>query len=76
MEIIEKLQNGPIAASIDGDSMRYYAPKSDIIRCTRQKDVNHAVLIVGYTPTYWIIKNSWGTSFGKDGFANVSRLRN
>ena len=22
--------------------------------------VDHAVLTVGYTPTHWIIKNSWG----------------
>lgn len=40
--------------------------------------INHAVLIVGYKddPTirnggYWIVKNSWGSSFGYNGFYNV-----
>jgi rhodanese-related sulfurtransferase/C1A family cysteine protease len=40
--------------------------------------INHAVVIVGYKddPTidnggYWIVKNSWGTGFGYDGFYNV-----
>lgn len=50
--------------------------------------VNHAVLAVGYgvcdgvdptcgsTPAgtpYWIVKNSWGTSFGMDGFFYIMR---
>jgi inhibitor of cysteine peptidase len=40
--------------------------------------VNHAVLLVGWddatSPPSWIMKNSWGTSWGPNGgFANISR---
>ncbi|KAH9320632.1 hypothetical protein KI387_015271 [Taxus chinensis] len=44
-------------------------------------DVNHAVLAVGYgvseegTP-YWIIKNSWGGSWGVDGYFNMEMGKN
>jgi cathepsin H len=44
-----------------------------------QSDVNHAVLAVGYGHSdeqdmdYWIIKNSWGTEWGDEGFFKIQR---
>ncbi|CAM6001580.1 unnamed protein product, partial [Sphagnum balticum] len=28
----------------------------------------HAVLCVGYTPEYWIMRNSWGSNWGQGGY--------
>lgn len=37
------------------------------------KDINHAVLLVGYNKDdSWIVKNSWGTSWGEQGFITLS----
>ena len=41
-------------------------------------DVNHAVLAVGYGTDdsgmdYWMVKNSWGTSWGDKGFFKIER---
>jgi cathepsin L len=33
--------------------------------------VNHAVVIVGCTPTNWIIRNSWGSDWGESGFIRI-----
>lgn len=41
--------------------------------CKATDPVNHAVLLVGYTPEYWIIKNSWGDDWGEDGYIRVTR---
>ena len=47
------------------------------------EDVNHAVLAVGYdakpadgSMPYWIIKNSWDTTWGEDGYFKMEMGRN
>lgn len=56
----------------------YYSSKTNpsILSCKRNNSsggINHAVLLVGYTPNSWIIKNSWGTNWGAGGYAYVTR---
>jgi len=38
--------------------------------------VNHAMLVVGYTPTEWILKNWWGDSWGENGYMRLARNKN
>ncbi|MFM7980499.1 MAG: C1 family peptidase, partial [Candidatus Fonsibacter sp.] len=35
--------------------------------------LDHAVVLVGYTPGYYIMKNSWGTSWGNYGYMYMAR---
>ena len=65
---------GPVAVSLEssGDAFQNYAggifPGS---MCGT--DVDHAVAVVGFGPGYWIVKNSWGTSWGEDGYMRIQR---
>jgi C1A family cysteine protease len=53
-------------------------------RCSdpEENDVNHAITIVGYgthsghgCKDYWLIRNSWGSSWGDDGFFKLCAER-
>ncbi|CAH1635836.1 unnamed protein product [Spodoptera littoralis] len=79
--------NGPISAAINSESMARYTKGIDepTVENCNPKNLNHAVLIVGYsvyvdeagkkTP-YWVIKNSWGTEWGENGYYYLVRGRN
>jgi C1A family cysteine protease len=38
--------------------------------------INHAILAVGYTSSYFIVKNSWGTSWGSSGYIYMAKGKN
>lgn len=37
--------------------------------------MDHAVLLVGYSPEYWIVKNQWGKDWGEDGYIRITKSR-
>jgi len=70
---------GPVSVAIDAE-FDFQNYKSGIYTSTEcgTKYLNHGVLVVGYGVTssgnkYYIIKNSWGTSWGMDGYAYWNR---
>jgi hypothetical protein len=54
----------------------YRSGVADPPRCDDGVPSFQPVLVVGYTPTYWIVKNSYGTSWGQSGYLYLARGRN
>ncbi|NP_001312881.1 low-temperature-induced cysteine proteinase-like precursor [Nicotiana tabacum] len=70
----------PVSVGIDGSSLDFQLYRGGIYdgECSSNPDdLSHAVVIVGYgsegDDDYWIIKNSWGTSWGMEGYAYIRR---
>jgi len=71
---------GPIAIGAHADPWKQY--KSGILTSCGSKTaaVDHAIVIVGYGTEsgkdYWLIRNSWGESFGESGYIRIGRGSN
>ncbi|KAK0042778.1 cathepsin O [Biomphalaria pfeifferi] len=70
--------HGPIAVAIDATTWHNYI--GGIIQFHCYNNLNHAVQIVGYNlegdVPYYIIRNSWGTNFGDQGYIYVKYGKN
>ena len=66
---------GPVSVAIDAShhSFMFYSQGIYEEPACSHEDIDHAVLIVGYGPDYWIIKNSWGTEWGEEGYMKMKR---
>jgi len=74
--LAQALNQGPVAIAfeIKGGFNQY---KSGILRVTGcGATPHHAMAVVGYTSTYWDIKNSWGPNWGDQGFIKFDRRVN
>jgi len=78
--------NGPVSIAIDVTEERFMFYKDGIFvddTCSNDEDsLNHGVLAVGYGRNatsdgkemdYWIVKNSWGPSWGMNGYILMAR---
>lgn len=72
---------GPISVSFDATSeLQNY--KGGILRDTscQSQDLNHAGLLVGYGnedgKEFYIVKNSWGDSWGERGYFRLEKISN
>jgi len=78
-EIVKLLAyHGPLVAAVDATSWQDYL--GGVVQFHCENNRNHAVQIVGYDLTadipYYIVRNSWGPSFGIDGYIHIAIGKN
>jgi len=76
----DAIQTGPVSVAIEADQSIFQFYKSGILDGNCGKNLDHGVLAVGYKSDankgYWIVKNSWGASWGNQGFVWIRAFKN
>jgi cathepsin L len=75
---------GPISVCIDAGVLSFMLYESGIYTDTtcsnNPSDLDHAVVVVGYgtsgSQAYWIVRNSWNTWWGEEGYIRIARNAN
>lgn len=78
LHLKEAVSNGPVSIAIEADTKTFQLYKSGIITSDScGTSLDHGVLIVGYgnedNTDYWLVKNSWSSSWGDEGYVKIAR---
>merc|ERR1712084_184197 len=75
--LMSAVQQQPVSIAIEADKMAFQSYKSGILSSTCGSNLDHGVLLVGYGTDggkdYWKVKNSWGTTYGENGYVRLLR---
>merc|ERR1712232_1354736 len=67
------LQNSPISVAIEADQAAFQMYSGGVIQSGCGSNLDHGVLAVGVNSDGSIkVKNSWGTSWGVNGYVNIA----
>jgi len=76
----DALAAGPVSVAIEADQSIFQFYRSGVLDGACGRNLDHGVTAVGFgadsSTGYWIVKNSWGTSWGNQGYVWIRAMKN
>merc|ERR1712195_214859 len=70
------LATGPVSVAIEADQTAFQMYSGGVLSSGCGTNLDHGVLAVGYDSTSFKVKNSWGSSWGANGYLQISQSGN
>ena len=76
--LLQAVTNQPVSVGIDGGGQDFQHYSSGVFTGPCETRMTHAVTAIGYGTAedgtkYWLVKNSWGTTWGEQGYMRIQR---
>merc|ERR1719163_397780 len=71
--MVAAVSQGPVSIAIEADQSSFQHYRSGTFTGPCGTRLDHGVLTVGYTDDYFIVKNSWGETWGDNGYIMMGR---
>ncbi|KAJ4703640.1 putative Cysteine protease [Melia azedarach] len=76
--LLQAVASQPVSVAIEGSGYSFQFYSTGVFSGDCDTYLNHAVTAIGYGTSsagtkYWLMKNSWGTGWGEDGYMRIQR---